>query len=110
MVVFECGQKRLRLAHFQDDPMEHVGGGRLAATLLASRRGNSALKSVASRYRERIPMMSGIWHIDSGADGHRDERLRFLLGIRGYDAAHAKADADLHALSYHRRNALHQVH
>jgi hypothetical protein len=25
IVVFECGQKRLRLAHFQDDPMELVG-------------------------------------------------------------------------------------
>jgi hypothetical protein len=32
MVVLECGQKRLRLAHFQDDPMELVGrdGGALA--------------------------------------------------------------------------------
>jgi hypothetical protein len=25
MVDFECGQKRLCLAHFQDDPMELVG-------------------------------------------------------------------------------------
>jgi hypothetical protein len=25
MVVFECGQKRQRLAHFQDDPAELVG-------------------------------------------------------------------------------------
>jgi hypothetical protein len=31
MVVFECGQKRLRFAHFQDDPMELVAaiGSRL---------------------------------------------------------------------------------
>ena len=33
MVVFECGQKRLGLAHFQDDLMELVGGpGRTAAS------------------------------------------------------------------------------
>jgi hypothetical protein len=30
IVVFECGQKRQRFAHFQDDPMELVGRDWLA--------------------------------------------------------------------------------
>jgi hypothetical protein len=30
MIVFECGQKRQRFAHFQDDPMELVGHDCLA--------------------------------------------------------------------------------
>jgi len=33
MVVFECGQKRQRLAHFQDDPVELVGRDCLAPVL-----------------------------------------------------------------------------
>ena len=56
-----------------------------------------------------FPMVSGIWRIDSGLSGAAKSRLRFLLGIRGYGAAYATADANLHALSGHHRNALHQV-
>ena len=35
--------------------------------------------------------------------------LRFLQGIRGYDVADTAADADLHTLSEHHRDALHQM-
>jgi len=47
MVVFECGQKRLRLAHFQDDPMELVGRDWLA--LVLARR---AVRNFGCRFRD----------------------------------------------------------
>ena len=72
------------------------------------RTGISAFGSVASRGRNRIPMMPGIWHIDSGLTGP-EKSVAFPPGIRGYDAAHVTADADLHPLSGHHRNALHQM-
>ena len=99
MVDFECGQKRLRFAHFQDDPMELVGRNWLALT---DRKGISG--GIAPP-QPRIPMMSGIWHIDSGPE----KSVAFPLGIRAYDAEHVTADADLHPLSGHHRNALHQM-
>jgi len=73
------------------------------------RKANSAFKSVASRPSERIPMMSGVWHIGFGGSWAAEKSVAFVLGIRGYDAAHATADADLYALSHHCRNALHEM-
>jgi hypothetical protein len=35
MVVFDCGQKRLRFVHFQDDPAKHNGSPGHSATSVA---------------------------------------------------------------------------
>jgi len=35
MVVFDCGQKRLRFVHFQDDPAKHDGRFANPATSMA---------------------------------------------------------------------------
>jgi hypothetical protein len=40
MVVFECGQKRQHLAHFQDDAAELVGTSRRTRAYLQRRRQN----------------------------------------------------------------------
>jgi len=48
---------------------------------LTSRKANSAFKSVASRHSERIPMMSGVWHIDSVAYGPPERALRSSWGF-----------------------------
>jgi len=40
MVVFECGQKRQRFAHFQDNPMELVGRDRRVVVPSCRPKGN----------------------------------------------------------------------
>jgi hypothetical protein len=37
MVVFDCDRKRLRFAHFQDDPAKHDGSPGEPATSMAIR-------------------------------------------------------------------------
>jgi len=39
MVIFDCGQKRQRFAHFQDDPAKHDGHFANFATSMAKRNG-----------------------------------------------------------------------
>jgi hypothetical protein len=61
MVVFECGQKCQRLAHFQDDPAELVGLLLDTNAWPSERSGNFPISIDASRQKARRRMMSGLW-------------------------------------------------
>ena len=89
--------------------MELVGGGRLAPAAARQQEGKFSFQIRRIPHSERIPMMSGVWHIGFGGSWAAEKSVAFLLGIRGYDAAYATADADLYALSYHCRHALHEM-
>src|SRR5262249_45824500 len=61
MVVFECGQKRQRLAHFQDVPWELGGARRHAHARRRARKQNSSINLGASGQDTRCRMMTGLW-------------------------------------------------
>lgn len=54
-----------------------------------------------------IPIVSKIAHSDSEPDSSR--RVASPISMRGYDAASLPADADLHALSDHHSDAMHEM-
>src|SRR5205823_10931909 len=61
--------------------MELVGGGRLAPAAAHQQEGKFSFQIRRIPHSERIPMMSGVWHIDSVAHGPPKRALRSSWGF-----------------------------